>query len=223
VHLAQEVDPQHPVELGVGDVLDPAPHADGGRVHRCVDPAEPLLGDIGQRPDGGRVGHVGRYGDSRAAPLTDLLDQRVQRLHAARGTDHAGTFGGEPQRGGAADAAGRSDDDDDLAALRHLQRRRAGGGQGDEILIQERHPDLEAEGHAHGVDPLDRVVRQHEVRVQAQHGVQGGAGARGEQMVADHSPGRVVGAPVLGRHDLVDLGVAAVEERGVEQVDRLGP
>ena len=76
-----------------------------------------------------------------------------------------------------------------LAALGELELRRAGRRQLDELVVEERHARLQPPGHRHVVDPLDRVVDQHDLRVEPQRRVQRGVGARAGRSAPRRTPG----------------------------------
>ena len=72
-----------------------------------------------------------------------------------------------------------------LAAVGQLQLRRDRARELDELVVQERHPGLQPPGHRHVVDPLHRVVDEHDRRVVAQRGVHRGPGPGSPEALGD--------------------------------------
>ena len=66
--------------------------------------------------------------------------------------------------------------EDSLAAVSQLERWRYSTRELDHLMIEERHPGLQSPSHRHVVDPLDRVVDQHDRRVVAQRRIDRGLG-----------------------------------------------
>ena len=90
-------------------------------------------------------------------------------------------------------------------------------GQLDQLVVEEGHPRLETERHRRVVDPLHRVVDQHDLGVQAQRAVQAGVGAGPREVLPDDRRALVpVGQPARLEH----LGHLAV--RPVEEVPAVG-
>ena len=100
-----------------------------------------------------------------------------------------------------------------LAAVGELELRRAGGGELDELVVEERHPGLQAPGHRHVVDPLDRVVDEHDLGVEAQRRVDRGVGARRGEVRGDEvAAARRSSTQYSGAQIDISLAVVAVEE-----------
>ena len=109
-----------------------------------------------------------------------------------------------------------------LATLAQPDRRRAAGGQHDQLVVEERHPRLQAPGHGHVVHPLDRVVDDQGAHIQAQHGVDQLRGPGAVEQVGNQQAGVV--RPGMDRGDQAQvLSVIAVEIVAAEGFLPSGP
>ena len=120
---ALEVDVEHRVPLGLGQLVGEPVRADAGVVEQDVDPAEALDRVVDRLGHRGVVADVGDDGQAGAARSLDRRPQRVQLLGRAHRVRRVGERRGDVQR------------DDVVAVLRQRERRRAAlavGGAGDE-------------------------------------------------------------------------------------------
>ena len=99
-----------------------------------------------------------------------------------------------------------------LAFVVELEFRRDRRGKLDQFVIEERHAGFQAPGHCHVVDALDRIVDQHDMRVEPQGPVDRGGGAFAQQMIADQRQADIaVGDPLVAQLRLQRF-VGAIEE-----------
>ena len=88
----------------------------------------------------------------------------------------------------------------------------AGRRQLDQLVVEKRRARLEPPGHRHVVHPLDGVVDEHHLAVDAQRPVQRGARARGREVALDELARGIAGESQAGVHHRVALRMRAVDE-----------
>jgi hypothetical protein len=100
-----------------------------------------------------------------------------------------------------------------LAAVRSLELGRALRAQLDQLVVEEGHAGLEAEGHGRVVDPLHRVVDEHHLGVERSARSSGVSGAGPREVLLDEAPALVaVGVPLGSAAAPRTAAVVAVEE-----------